>query len=230
MQYVWLGWSLAYLFIWFFLFALRKDFRKEMLWISFWTMPLGLTEPLFVPGYWNPASLFDLAHRTGFDIESLIFAFAIGGIGSVLYNLICPVAQKALSEVKIKQKRHHWHWFILFISPLVFILLFLFTTLNPIYNATISMFLGALATLFCRPDLKKKIWIGGALFLMLYFIFFVSLIIIFPNFVQGTWNLGALTGIFVLGIPIEELLFAFAFGMLWSGFYEHFFWLKLKND
>jgi hypothetical protein len=32
-----------------------------------------LTEPLFVPDYWNPPSLFDLARRSGFDIESVIF-------------------------------------------------------------------------------------------------------------------------------------------------------------
>ncbi len=36
----------------------------------------------------NPRSLFELARHTGFDIESLIFAFALGGIGSVLYNTI----------------------------------------------------------------------------------------------------------------------------------------------
>ena len=50
------------------------------------TTLLGFTEPLFVPTYWNPPSLFELARRTGFDIESLIFAFGIGGIGVALYH------------------------------------------------------------------------------------------------------------------------------------------------
>ncbi len=48
---------------------------------SFATALLGLTEPIYVPRYWTPPSLFELAQRTGFDIESLIFAFAIRGIG-----------------------------------------------------------------------------------------------------------------------------------------------------
>ena len=52
------------------------------------TTPFGLTEPLFVPEYWLPPSLFDLAENTGFDIESLIFCFAIGGMGAVFYNLL----------------------------------------------------------------------------------------------------------------------------------------------
>jgi hypothetical protein len=34
--------------------------------------------PWPIPEYWNPPSLFDLAQRTGFDIESLIFGFAFG--------------------------------------------------------------------------------------------------------------------------------------------------------
>jgi len=40
--------------------------------------PFGLTEPMFVPEYWSPPSLFELAQRTGFDIEGIIFSFAIG--------------------------------------------------------------------------------------------------------------------------------------------------------
>jgi hypothetical protein len=60
---------------------------RPVMWrASLVTALFGLTEPLFVPAYWNPPSLFELAQRTGFDIESLIFAFAIGGIGTVLYD------------------------------------------------------------------------------------------------------------------------------------------------
>lgn len=35
--------------------------------------------------------LFDLAQRTGFDIESLIFCFAIGGLGVAGYRALVPV-------------------------------------------------------------------------------------------------------------------------------------------
>jgi hypothetical protein len=44
--------------------------------------------------YWNPPSLFDLARTSGFDIESLIFSFGIGGIGAVLYNLLTGRARR----------------------------------------------------------------------------------------------------------------------------------------
>jgi hypothetical protein len=68
------------------LYAISPELRGEMLRVSAATSLLGLSEPIFVPEYWNPPSLFDLAARTGFDLESLVFCFAIGGIGAVLYN------------------------------------------------------------------------------------------------------------------------------------------------
>lgn len=81
MQYVWFIWSLSSLGIWLIIYLARNSYRREMLKISLVTMLFGLTEPLFVPEYWNPPALFDLAQKTGFDIESFIFSFSIGGIG-----------------------------------------------------------------------------------------------------------------------------------------------------
>lgn len=77
-KYVWLVWSLAFLVPWGAMYAVFPERRRAMLWSSSLTALLGLTEPLFVPVYWNPPSLFDLAQRTGFDIESLIYGFGIG--------------------------------------------------------------------------------------------------------------------------------------------------------
>jgi hypothetical protein len=81
-RYVWLIWASLFLLPWTALFVAWPALRRPMLWASALTAPFGLTEPLFVPAYWNPPSLFDLAHRTGFDIESLIFCFAIGGLAA----------------------------------------------------------------------------------------------------------------------------------------------------
>jgi hypothetical protein len=34
----------------------------------------------------------------------------------------------------------------------------------------------------------------------------------------------SLSGILIAGIPLEELLFGLAFGMYWTGVYEHLAW------
>ena len=103
MQYIWLIWSLFFLMFWIILYLSKPFFRKEMLSISLGTMLLGFTEPLFVPEYWNPPTLFDLAQRTGFDIESLIFTFAIGGTGSVLYRAIY---KRNVTKMEIGEMKH----------------------------------------------------------------------------------------------------------------------------
>src|SRR3989338_1449230 len=224
----WLIFSLLFFGIWIVIFIAMPRVRREMFFVSLFTMPLGLTEPLFVPEYWNPPSLFNLAATTGFDIESLIFCFAIGGIGAVLYEAIFKGRYLKMSKHERRTKKHKFHIFVLLSPIIIFLPLQLFANLNPIYSASISMFIGSIAAIFCRPDLKKKIIIGGILFLGLYFLFFLSFNIIYPYAIEKFWNLSAISGVLILGIPIEELLFAFTFGMLWASYYEHIKWFKLK--
>ena len=224
----WLVFSLIFWGIWLVIFLFRKRLRKEMLLASLFTMLFGFTEPLFVPKYWSPPSLFNLATNTGFDIESFIFAFAVGGIGSVIYEWIIKVRHKKMNQHEMNSKRHRYH-LLAIISPFIlFILLELLTRLNPIYSAVIAMFFGGMAAVFCRPDLKKKTFIGGFLFLGMYFLFFLFFNFVYPYAVQQFWNLNALLGILIFGVPLEELIFGFTFGMMWSSIYEHFKWYKIR--
>ena len=171
-SYVWLVWSSAFLLPWLAAFALFPMQQSVMLWASLLTIPLGLTEPLFVPAYWNPPSLFNMAQKTGFDIESLIFSFAIGGIGATLYNLLThrETATMPLAERAVRHRMHAWALTLPFLSfPFLYLLPW-----NPIYAAIIAMTLGALAALLCRPDLATKIYLGGVLFLAFYTVFLLG--------------------------------------------------------
>lgn len=225
----WLVFSLILLGIWLVIFILNKTIRKEMFIVSLWTMPFGLTEPLFVPEYWNPPSLFDFAARTGFDIESLIFSFAIGGIGSVIYETIFKIKHEKITKHEMHSRRHRFHLLALFSPIIIFLILFFLTNLNPIYSSSIAMLFGGISMMLCRPDLKKKMFVGGVLFLTLYLIFFLSFNLAYPYAVESFWNLSVISGILVLGIPLEELIFAFGFGIFWSGVYEHIKWNKISN-
>ncbi len=206
-----------------------KDKKREMLVASLGTSLLGFTEPLFVPEYWSPPSLFDLAMRTGFDIESLIFSFAIGGIAVVLYERIFRTAHERIPIAAQHTPRHRYHLWAILSTPIIFVLLALTTRLNPIHTAAIALILGGFFTWYCRPDLKKKMITSAFLFLGLYFFYFLTLIFMYPGYVERVWNLKVISGILVFGVPLEELMFAFSFGFLWSSIYEHFTWRKIKN-
>lgn len=231
MHSAWFFWSVYFLIVWavIFLFGVNKPWQKQMLRVSLWTMPFGLTEPLFVPEYWNPPTLFDLAQTTGFDIESLIFTFAIGGIASVLYQAFFHVRLEPVPMDERMMSRHKLHRYLLFTPIPLFVLLATLTPLNHIYCGIIAMFVGSLATLICRPDLKGKIWVGGLIFAFFYFIFFQSFSIRYAHIVDMHWNNEAISGIRILDVPLEEVLFGFTFGMYWSSIYEHLLWYRMNR-
>jgi len=228
-QYVWLLWSSAFMVPWTLVYFAFPAHRRAMLWASLFTMPFGLTEPLFVPEYWLPPSLFDLAANTGFDIESLIFCFGIGGIGAVFYNVLSGKSYRAVGQCERRSSLHRHHYKALAAPFIAFVPLY-FLPWNPIYPSIIAMLIGVIATTLCRPDLKRKSWIGGLLFLIYYVIFLAGLEWSAPGYIERVWNLNALSGISLGFMPVEELLFAVFFGMYWSGVYEHFTWRKVTDD
>ena len=222
--YAYLVLSAALFGVWLVLFAVRADVRRQMLWVSVGTMFLGLTEPLFVPAYWNPPTLWNLARRTGFDLESLVFSFAIGGIVFAAYDVIFGAASSESLAHERSDPRHRHHVLAILSAPLGFVLLLVLTRLNPIYAAAIGLVAGFLATLYCRPDLWRKMVVSGVLFFLVYLVVFALLNLAFPGYVATVWNLDAVSGLLLAGVPLEELEFAFTFGLYWSSIYEHLMW------
>jgi hypothetical protein len=211
-----------------FIFLEDKVSRKEMLVVSLWTALLGLTEPIFVPEYWMPPSLFNLAEKTGFDIESILFAFGVGGLAVVLYEMFFKARHEKLNTEEMNHSRHRYHLWALLSAPIIFFILVIFTDLNPIYSTFVALIGGGLFTWYCRPDLKKKMLVSAVIFTVFYFIYFLTLELAFPGYVLQVWNMSAISGILIVGIPLEELMFAFSFGFLWSSVYEHMRWYTVK--
>jgi len=223
-QYVWLVWASAFLAPWIVLYAKFPDQRRAMVWASLFTTPFGLTEPLFVPEYWNPPSLFDLANRTGFDIESLIFCFGVGGIAAVLVNAATRTAPLPMPEDSRRGVRHRFHRWVLF-APFVTFVVLLPTGWNPIYAGLVATTVGAGLTVWCRPDLGRKTVLGALAFLAYYAVFLTGLELTAPpGYIDTVWNLDALSGVQLGFMPLEELLWAAGFGAYWAGLYEHFRW------
>ena len=219
-DHVWLIWSSAFLLPWGILYALVPSGRRIMIRTSVPTAAFGLTQPIFVPVYWNPPTLFDLAQRTGFDIESVIFTFAIGGIGAMSYRAMAMLPGKRVDHSERRPGRHRWHLAALAVPFPVFLLL-LAVPWNPIYPGILALFAGALATAICRPDLVRNSLWGGVIFLGLYLVFLLGLRWFWPGYIEAVWNLPQLLPWRPLGLPLEELLFGFGFGLYWSCVYEH---------
>src|SRR5690606_16075779 len=107
----------------------------------------------------------------------------------------------------------HRHHKLALAAPFIIFPVLYFFPWNPIYPACVAMIVGTIATILCRPDLKTKTWLGGVLFLLYYWVYIMGLELLSPGYIERVWNLAALSGILVLTTPVEELIFAFTFGM-----------------
>lgn len=222
--------------IWLFLFVLKKDLRKPMVWtaavyilfsgiiLSFWTLFrqfIYLGEPI-VPSYWFPPTLFDIGRLTGFSgIGDILFLIFIAGIATALYEFI----YKKEIIIRKNRKKHLRTFIIAFIAFFVFVY---FSPYNLVYGFVFSNFVGAIVLCIERRDLLMHSLMGGVSFLIVYTIAFFVFIILFPDFILNFYNLNNLSGVFIFGIPLEEYLYAFSFGLMWAPMYEYEHGLKVR--
>lgn len=206
--------------MWLVLYFYREDLHKEMFFASFLAAPLGLLEAFFVPWYWEPNSLLIFRiFNFQFDIESIIFSFAVGGIAAVLYEVFL---KKHLKKERMKKKEIKKHYSYLIIALIAAFAVFgIIFNMDLIYASIVAMAIGAATIIFSRKDLIKETIIGGFLFLGVYFCLLLALnTFVFPDWIARTWNFEHIWGITFLKIPLEEILWALAFGALWAPIYE----------
>ncbi|MEK6889203.1 MAG: lycopene cyclase domain-containing protein [Nanoarchaeota archaeon] len=214
--------------VWLLIFYFRRDLRKAMIWTGFFYLifttltfflyillanyEIGVALPV-VPSYWNPDTLFDLSRFFGLSLEDLLFMFFAGGVGAGIYEIVFK------RKIKFK-KRYKLHWGAL-ITTFIVAMLFPFLKFNLMYSLIVPPVIGTLVMWYERKDLIKHSLKGGLAFLIFYILALLAFFFIFPDFVEKFYTLQGVSGILVLGIPLEEFLYAFAFGLLWAPMYEY---------
>jgi hypothetical protein len=201
---------------WLVCLVLGKKYRAEIRWGSLISAPMALTNILFVPQYWTPPSLFDLDQKIRVGIEDFLWAAAVGGIASVIGEIIL---RERLSRLRKTARKRHYTPFAVVV--LVFVPLEIWHPGRTIYNTIIAFAVGALVIAFLRSDLIPSMLVGALSFAALYFALFLIFLALYPEFIQRYYNIPNLLGIYLLGVPIEELLFAASGGAIWSVAYEY---------
>lgn len=214
---------LPFLLVWLFLFLINKETRKEQISMSFIAMIIGpLSEIIYFRDYWIPQSIFSIfIGKFPFMIEDLLFGFAIGGIGAVIYEVIF---RKRLSKYSIYTKHAIKSVSIIF----VFILVLLGTFslgVNSIYASALAFLVAGILIIYVRHDLFLNA-IGSGIGVML--VMFICYYFIF-NFVvantdellkQGWLLYNTSLGIRFSNIPITEMAWGFTWGFLSGPWYE----------
>lgn len=224
-QYVWLFWATCLLVFWLGLFLALPGHRKIMLITGLVGSLMGISQPYFVPAYWKPPSVGDLALTTGFDLESPIFCFAIAGLCVGLLNkafggqVVLPTTQPR------RRKLINRLYLPILAAPFVFFpLSHPIWPLNPIYLAICTLFLGGLAAQLCFYETWPKTLRTSAWFLALYAVPLLIIEWLAPHYTEAVWQLDDLSRIFIAGIPLEEFLFALSYCLCCNGIYMLLLW------
>lgn len=215
--------SLFLLAVWLLIFISQKKLRKEMLIVSLLVMPAALSEVFFVPGYWLPDTIGD----PKLSIEDFIFSFAVGGIIAVIYELFM--------KGKVKHQRlcncyngEILHGLILGVGVIVIFLTYTILKINFMYAVYLGVLTDIILIVIARVDLIRKVVYSGLLFGLLYFLFFSTFLLLVPGFVKH-WNLENLSGVVLLGVPIEEVIWAIGVGGLLGPIYEYLLSIKITE-
>jgi hypothetical protein len=215
--------TLLFFVAWMLCLLLGVRYRRQSIWGSLVSAPFALTSILFIPQYWTPPSLFNLDARYKVGIEDFLWAAAVGGIASVIGEI---VLEEKLTRTRQEKRRRHYAPFL--VLAVLLVVLQLWHPGKTIYNMIAALSVCALVMLLLRPDLCWLQAVGALTFTVLYWMLFELLLRLYPNFIPQFYTVKNLLGIYVLGVPIEELLFAASGGAVWSVAYEYLQGYRLR--
>jgi hypothetical protein len=201
-------------------FALRPDLRKILKLTVPASIPFAATEFLFYPSYWRPKFLFDLADRIGFGIEDVLFVTSLGALTSTLY----PFATQRTVErprTPARPKDLVRKAALVVAAALVATAILHALGVRMIYGCCWIMAGVTAAVLAIRRDLIAPAFTGAALTTLVYGALCLALAAIVPGVFDLAWNTEQFSNVFVLGVPLEELLYAASTGAVGTVFYPY---------
>ena len=191
------------------------------------SMVIGIAGPLvelwYLRDYWRPETFTGWA----LGIEDFLFGFFFGGISGLVYEELF-----GKHHSKRINRKHHWSWFVIPVVGAAIVIMSLLVTvagIGSIYAGALIFFVTALIILYFRHDLLIDSLVSGVLVGVMMFLGYLIFLSIFPEAIHRWWILNNISGVLVHGIPVEELMWAFGWGMVGGPVYEFFTGLKFKN-
>ncbi|NIT04137.1 hypothetical protein GTO10_04410 [Candidatus Saccharibacteria bacterium] len=222
LKYSYLFGVLLSLIPWGLLFFHRRDLRREMLVMSMLVVMAGITaEAIWYTADWvKPETI----SGTPVGIEDIILSWGAGGVGAVLYEEFF----KHRTYKRLRKKTNHLLDFLIPVLIFWIVTSVAFWALK-LHSFTANMLGFASATIYIylrRPDLIPNSLATGILGVIFWVPCYLLVFTLFPGFSEGYWQWGKLSGITLLGIPIEDYIWWIGAGAVIGPFYE--FWQGLR--
>jgi len=212
-QYAYLVGNVFFGIVWLWLYLRRPDVRRQMLTMSLLVAPFGLTQVYFAQDYWRPLYAFGTG---SVGIEDILFSFFIGGIGAVVYEEL--VGKRHLRR---HLPNHSWWMGSVAVAGLLWLVVAIRVFgVNSIYATALGLFLFGTIVLAVRHDLLDDALVSGVATGGIMFVFYMLWTALYPGVIEAWWLLDNLSGVIIAGAPLEEILFAVAWGFAAGPAYE----------
>ena len=216
-QYAYIVLGLLLLVVWLLLFLTRKDTRREMIIISIAFGIAGLlAEFAYLKDWWQPLTITG----TPLGIEDFLFGFTIGGIASVIYEVIFKKRLSKEKSFRLITREHLIDTSIILLLPIIFFGGTIFLGLNTFQASIIGYGLPILIMYFKRKDLIVDSLISGISLLLIIFIIYAVLNLITPGWIMHFWTFKNVPPIVFLNVPIDDLVWYLFTGAFIGIMYE----------
>lgn len=203
---------LFFLGIWFVLFMCVRKSRKPMLWSS---LALGHAGPIseywHLKDYWSPIYMREVQIGNWvFGIEDYLFAFAFAGLCAGIFDLL---VRKSGEKELLRFDLMGFIELVLFGLACLLVVgaLVMFLKVNSLHAIIIAFLISAAVILVRRPNWITPAVQAASIAAVTMWIFYSGFYLtLFPTVVSEWWNVDALSGITLAGVPIEEVIWAWA--------------------
>ncbi len=214
--------SLTMFFIWSSLLFFGQKTRREQIIMS--VAGLVLTPAILLVAAADYRAAGSLT--SGFiGVEDLIFAFSFTGVAAVVYEILIGRRLKPIRRNHLGG-RHPLHWLATLVivlgawAAISFAAMLLFP-IGSVYSFMIGALVVGIYIIADRHDLLIDAIFSGLFMAVLVFgleqLFFVHL---FPIEASALWQTDRLSGLFISGIPVEEIIWILIVGMTIGPVYE----------
>jgi hypothetical protein len=215
LRYAYLLGSLLFVPVWLYLYWRTPAVRREMLLMSaLFTVSIGvpLELLLYSRDWWHPITVTG----TAIGVEDVIYSIGNGGYMAALYVAVFrarPTPGPTRPGLGLR------------LAPIVAmtalpLALGYVLGWNAFAAATVGSLVALAIVLVARPDLMRVAVVSGVLGTLLAIPVYLVMELLFPGLVAATWDLPRLSGVLVLGIPVEDLLWYVYTAGLWSSYYK----------
>jgi hypothetical protein len=199
-RYAYLSGALLYLLLWGLVFLSRADLRREMVWMGalsvFYAVPHELL--IWTRDWWHPQTITG----TTVGVEDLLYAFGNGGVLAAVFALVFRL-QARPAGATLSMPYLAMPYAINALLPLVLVFAL---GLHSFVASALGALLAVALILRARPDLLGAAVGSAVLGTLVSFPFYWLMRVLLPGYIASTWYLERLSGIDLLGIPVEDVV------------------------